>query len=135
MDFLNLELHETKVRNNLDDHLDLIVHMFGQNNFDLKTFSIHDAILKWKDIKVHYATTASQKNCCLWIIAFRWQVVVGIARATIRLKTGECHFLSFQISPFGKFVHHETFLGGTLNRGWFQYKLIENEVVECFKKL
>ena len=56
--FSTLNYMKSKVRNNLDDHLDLVVYMFGQSFYDLKTFSMQDAISKWKDVKTHYATIA-----------------------------------------------------------------------------
>jgi hypothetical protein len=56
--FSTLNYMKSKVRNNLDDHLNLIVRMYGQSFFDLKTFPIQDAISKWKDVKVCYATVA-----------------------------------------------------------------------------
>lgn len=36
--FSTLNYMKSKVRNNLDDHLDLVLRMFGQSFFDLKTF-------------------------------------------------------------------------------------------------
>jgi hypothetical protein len=36
--FSTLNYMKSKVRNNLDDHLDLVVRMYGQSFFDLKTF-------------------------------------------------------------------------------------------------
>jgi hypothetical protein len=56
--FSTLNYMKSKVRNNLNDHLDLVVRMYGQSFFDLKTFPMQDAISKWKDVKVHYATVA-----------------------------------------------------------------------------
>jgi hypothetical protein len=56
--FSTLNYMKSKVRNNLDDHLDLVVCMFGQSLFDLKTFPMQDVVSKWKDVKVRYATTA-----------------------------------------------------------------------------
>jgi hypothetical protein len=55
--FSTLSYMKSKVRNNLDDHLDLVVRMFGQSFYDLKTFPMQDAISKWKDVKTRYATT------------------------------------------------------------------------------
>jgi hypothetical protein len=41
-----LNYMKSKVRNNLQEHLDLVVRMFGQDFFELKSFSMQDAISK-----------------------------------------------------------------------------------------
>jgi hypothetical protein len=38
--FSILNYMKSKVRNNLDKHLDLVVRMFGQSFYDLKTFPL-----------------------------------------------------------------------------------------------
>jgi hypothetical protein len=44
--FSTLNYVKSKVRNNLQEHLDLVVRMFGQDFFELKSFSMQDAISK-----------------------------------------------------------------------------------------
>ena len=56
--FSTLNYMKSKIQNNLDEHLDLVVRMFGQTFYDLKTFLMQDAISKWKHVKIRYATTA-----------------------------------------------------------------------------
>jgi hypothetical protein len=56
--FSTLNYMKSKVRNNLQEHLDLVVRMFGQDFFELKSFPMQDAISRWKDVKVRYATLA-----------------------------------------------------------------------------
>jgi hypothetical protein len=50
--FSTLNYMKSKVRNNLQEHLDLVVRMYGQNFYDLKSYPIHDAISKWKEVKI-----------------------------------------------------------------------------------
>jgi hypothetical protein len=50
--FSTLNYMKSKVRNNLQEHLDLVVRMYGQNFYDLKSYLIHDAISKWKEVKI-----------------------------------------------------------------------------------
>jgi hypothetical protein len=56
--FSTLNYMKSKVRNNLQEHLDLVVRMYGQNFYDLKSYPIHDAIRKWKEVKICYGTLA-----------------------------------------------------------------------------
>jgi hypothetical protein len=44
--FSTLNYMKSKVRNNLQDHLDLVVCMYGQKFYDLKSFPMHDAMSK-----------------------------------------------------------------------------------------
>jgi hypothetical protein len=56
--FSTLNYMKSKVRNNLQEHLDLVVQMYGQNFYDLKSYPIYDAISKWKEVKIRYGTLA-----------------------------------------------------------------------------
>ena len=61
--FSTLNYMKSKVRNNLDDHLDLVVCMFGQSFYDLKTFRMQfpsGKILKRIMPQLH-----NNNSCCL----------------------------------------------------------------------
>ena len=55
--FSTLNYMKLKIRNNLQEHLDLMVCMYGQSFYDLKSFPMHDAT-KWKEVRVCYGTLA-----------------------------------------------------------------------------
>ena len=59
--FPTLNYMKFKVRNNLQDHLDLVIFVYGQIFYELKSFPMHDAISKWKDEKIHYGTIAQRQ--------------------------------------------------------------------------
>lgn len=56
--FSTLNYMKFKVRNNLQDYLDLVICVYGQKFYEFKSFPMHDAISKWKDEKIRYGTLA-----------------------------------------------------------------------------
>jgi hypothetical protein len=49
--FLTLTFMKTRLRNQLCEHLDLVVHMFAQLFYTIDTFPYDDAITAWTDEK------------------------------------------------------------------------------------
>jgi hypothetical protein len=52
--FSTLTFMKTKLPNILTMHLELVVHMFSQKYFTLKTFPFSATIQNWKDNKLWY---------------------------------------------------------------------------------